>query len=90
MLIWSLNKFHTALSRRFLCLSAMYKGHRNSFLVIVDLDIKWRSVFIFEPQPLFSRGSALVELNYNMVEHAQKTVFVYERNGRFHILLQQM
>jgi hypothetical protein len=30
-----------------------------------------------------------VELNYNVMAHAQKTVFVYGCNGRVHILLQQ-
>jgi hypothetical protein len=32
----------------------------------------------------------LVELDYNVMAHAQETIFVYGRNGRIHILLQQI
>jgi hypothetical protein len=32
----------------------------------------------------------IIELNYNVMEHAQKTIFMYGRNRRAHILLQQV
>jgi hypothetical protein len=32
------------------------------------------------------RSYTPVELDYNVMAHAQKTVFVYGRNGRVHIL----
>jgi hypothetical protein len=32
----------------------------------------------------------LVELVYNIMAHAQETIFMYGRNGRVHVLLQQI
>jgi hypothetical protein len=31
----------------------------------------------------------VTNLDYNVMEHAQKTIFVYGQNGQVHILLQQ-
>jgi hypothetical protein len=47
-------------------------------------DVPWK-IFYTE-----SARRRLIELDYRVMAHAQKTIFVYGWNARVHILLQQM